>query len=293
MGFALASFFALSGLLALWWPWGLAAPVGRLLGWVAGSVGKIRRFEVEQRLVQSGIPEPVRVASGMYTSLGTGLYELLWTAAPGRRSLGAKVSLTPRTAQAIKAVQGRGAVVATAHTGNWDLVACAVASRAPLWVVSKRLRLRWLDQLWQGLRGRRGVRIVDVSGALKAGREALASGGLVAMIIDQAPERGRGVLVAPFLGRPAVHDLAPALLAARTQKPFALALGHRLADGTHEVDVPLLIEPPVRAGQAWAEDATRQAIRALESFVRAHPEQWLWLHRRWKGVPEVLIEPNP
>jgi KDO2-lipid IV(A) lauroyltransferase len=274
-----------AALLLAWWPWRLAAPAGRFLGWFVGSVLRVRRAEVEERLTRAGVPEPSRVAARMYAALGAGLYELLWTAAPGPRALARKVLLTPRAADALAAIRGRGAVVATAHTGNWDLTACAVAARAPLWVVSKRLRVRWLDRLWQGLRGARGVRIVDAAGALRGAREAVATGGLVAMILDQAPERRRGVLVAPFLGHPALHDLAPALLAARLGRPLALALSRRLPDGTHEVDVPLLLEPPARAGRAWAEEATGQAIAALEDFIRAHPAQWLWLHRRWKGVP--------
>lgn len=267
------------------WPWGLAASVGRVLGWLAGSVWKIRRTEVENRVDGALIQDASQIASGMYSSLGTGLYELLWTAAPGCRLLEDKVRFTVRAEQVLATVKGSGAVVMTAHTGNWDLIACAVASRAPLWVVSKRLQVQWLDRLWQGLRRRRGVRIVDAQGALRAGRDVLAAGGLLAMIVDQAPEREHGVLIAPFLGRPALHDLAPALLAARTKKPLLLALGRRLTSGVHEVDVVLHMDPPSQAGRVWAEEATRSAILALERFIRSYPEQWLWLHRRWKGVP--------
>ncbi|MCS6899130.1 MAG: lysophospholipid acyltransferase family protein [Myxococcales bacterium] len=272
-----------SALLLVWWPWCLAAPAGRLLGWFAGSILRVRRAEVEERLARAGIAAPSLVATQMYTSLGAALYELLWTAAPGPRPLDRKVLLSLRAAQALEVVRGRGAVVAATHTGNWDLAACAVAARAPLWVVSKRLRVRWLDQGWQRLRVARGVRIVEPSGAIVSARRAIASGGLVAMLLDQRPERKTGVLAAPFLGLPALHDLAPALLAARLRVPLALALSRRLPDGTHEIDVPLLLEPPPRAGRLWAEEATRRLIEALEAFVRAHPDQWLWLHRRWQG----------
>lgn len=264
----------------------MARRLGAALGWLAGSALRIRRREVVARLARAGFFDAERVASSMYASLGAGLVELLLTALPGERSLG-RVRLTPRAQQALEQVRASGAVVATAHTGNWDLAACAVASVAPLWVVSKRLRVRWLDRLWQALRARRGVRLLDARGALDAGRKALDAGALVAMIIDQAPERASGVLVAPFLGQPARHDLAPALLAARSEKPFALALARRLDDGSHEVDVPLLLLPPPRAGRPWAEDATQAAATALESFILRYPAQWLWLHRRWKDAPAL------
>ena len=276
----------LVGLLVAW-PWGLVRPVGAALGWLAGGGLRIRRGEVEQRLAQAGVAEPAKVARAMYASLGTALLELLWTAAPGPRSLGGRVRLTERAARIIEAARGRGAVVATAHTGNWDLMACAVAENARLWVVSKRLSVRWLDAIWQGIRRRRGVHIVSAAGAVAAARQGIAQGALVAMIIDQAPGRPRGTIEAPFFGQPAWHDLAPALLAARLRRPLFLALGHRCPDGTHEVDVPYYVEPPDGAGRLWAEAVTVELAVALEAYVRAWPAQWLWLHRRWKPRPSV------
>ncbi|RYE82030.1 MAG: hypothetical protein EOO75_21320, partial [Myxococcales bacterium] len=257
---------------------------GAALGWLVGGVLRVRRREVEGRLARAGVADPARTAGAMYASLGAGLVELLWTVAPGRRPLGDRVRLTERAERALASLGGRGAIVATAHTGNWDLIACAVASRVPLRVVSKRLRVGWLDALWQGLRRRRGVIIVDATAAVAAAREASGQGGLVAMIIDQAPERRHGVMRAPFLGLEAWHDLAPALVAARLGLPLLLALGHRCPDGRHEVDVPLCMEPPDKAARPWAERATRELVVALEAHVRAWPAQWLWLHRRWKPL---------
>ena len=278
---ALAAAVALISL-GLAWPWALARPAGAALGWLVGGVGRLRRGEVEDRLRSAGFADPAGIARGMYASLGAALYELLWTAAPGRRLLTRRVRLTARAEAALTAVATSGAIVATAHTGNWDLVACAVAERRPLWVVSKRLRVRWLDALWQGLRRRRGVRIVDATGAVAATREGLRQGALVAQIIDQVPERASGAMQAPFLGRDAWHDLTPALLAARLRAPLFVALGRRCEDGTHEVDVPLYMDAPDRADAAWAREVTVAMARVLEEHVRAWPSQWLWLHRRWK-----------
>jgi KDO2-lipid IV(A) lauroyltransferase len=87
------------------------------------------------------------------------------------------------------------------------------------------------------------------------------------------------------LGEGANCDLGPAMLAARAKVPLVLALGHRNADGTHEVDVPVVFEPPPRASRAWVEEVTVRMADELEKFVRERPEQWLWLHRRWKGAP--------
>lgn len=104
------------------------------------------------------------------------------------------------------------------------------------------------------------------------------------MLVDQAPERSSACVPSRFLGEAANCDLVPAMLAARARVPLVLALGHRNADGTHEVDVPLVLEPPEKPSRAWIEQATLEFTEALEMFVREHPSQWLWLHRRWKGA---------
>jgi len=185
--------------------------------------------------------------------------------------------------------RGRGVMVATAHTGNWDLAACGVASwmrqrsAKKLHVVTKRLSWRALDRMWQRLRALRGVGLVDARGATKQVLSALARGDVVAMMIDQVPERRSGVAAYPFLGAEARHDLAPVLLAIRAEAPILVAFGRRLASGVHEIDVVDCIEP--EASRA-PETVMRRISSGLERFIQENPTQWLWMHRRWKRREE-------
>lgn len=273
-------------------PWRALRPLGAALGWLAGPVLRIRRAHVVASMRRAGIARPAATARRMYASLGAGLLELLWMSARRTADLDAVVTFAPEALAAVERcrVRGRGVVVATAHTGNWDLVACAAARVAPLTVVTKRLSVRGLDRFWQSARAERGVRLVFPRGAAGATRRALAEGGLVGLLVDQAPERGRSVVDTSFLGAPARCDLAPALLASRARSPILVALGRRLPDGTHRVEVPLVIEPPDRPSRAWAVDATIAVERAVEAFVREHPDQWLWMHRRWKGASATAFD---
>lgn len=235
---------------------------------------------------EAGIAEVRRLARGMYASLGTGLFELFWMIGRPREELARKIAFAPEALETIAKyrAEGRGVVVATAHTGNWDLVACAAAELGPLAVVTKRLSMRSLDRFWQGARAARGVRLVEPEGASRIVLDALGEGGIVALLVDQAPERRAGFIELPFLGKPARCDLTPALLAARAKVPLLVALGRRLEDGTHLVEARLVLDPPSRPSRAWIHQATAQVQRAVDAFVREHPSQWLWLHRRWKGV---------
>jgi KDO2-lipid IV(A) lauroyltransferase len=271
-------------------PWAWMRPLGAALGAFVGGVLRIRRAQVARALADAGI----RCRPGaVYASLGTGLCELLWLAGRPRDAIEGRYRFAPGTATRLQqaSARGRGVVVATAHVGNWDLAACATAhwlarsaSPAALHVITKRLSWRALDAYWQRLRASRGVALIDARRAYRAARDALDQGNMVAMLVDQVPERSSGVASFPFLGTPARHDLAPATLAARAGAPIAVALSHRCADGAHELEVIDVLDPP----EPHRDDivhATQRIATTLERFVRTHPAQWLWLHRRWKVAP--------
>ncbi len=263
----------------------LARLLGALLGWLAGSVLRIRRAHVETSMRTAGVAHTAREARRMYAELGTSAIEFLWMAARGPKALehaGIDAGSTERWQQAL--ASGRGVVVAASHTGNWDLAACVVARQVELMVVTKRLSVGWIDRFWQRTRAALGVRLADARGAMRRAGEVLARGGAVAMMIDQVPSSARHALGVEFLGRPALADRAPAALAARTGAPLVVAASRRDVTGRHRLHVLTVLEPPVRPGRAWIDEATREATRALDAFVRRNPSQWLWMHRRWKPM---------
>jgi KDO2-lipid IV(A) lauroyltransferase len=262
---------------------GLARFLGAVLAFLVGDVLRVRRAHVEHAMARAGVRAPRNTARAMYRSLGRGLFELMGMSL--RHEGGIDSVRVPFETLAALRADGRGAVVATAHTGNWDLAACAIAAHAPLTVVTKRLSVGFLDRLWQGARRARGVRLVQAGSAARAVASALARGELVAMLVDQAPERSRGVVQVTFLGAPALVDLSPALAALRARVPLVAAFPVRDADGGHSVEIAAVIAPPSRPSRRWAEDAMTEVTRRLDAHVRRHPEQWLWMHRRWKGVP--------
>jgi KDO2-lipid IV(A) lauroyltransferase len=258
----------------------LARALGGLLAFVVGDLLRVRRAHVESAMQRAGVSAPRSVARAMYRSLGRGLIELLGMSVRHERDLLA-VRVPVHTIAELRA-GGRGAVVAVAHTGNWDLVACAVALHAPLTVVTKRLSIGFFDRLWQGARRARGVRLVQAGSAAGPVRAALRRGELVAMLVDQAPSPPRAVIRVPFLGAPALVDLAPALYALRARVPLVAAFPLRDPDGGHSVEIAAIIPPPPRPSRRWAEEAMAEVTRKLEAHVLRHPEQWLWMHRRWK-----------
>src|SRR5262249_24579739 len=122
---------------------------GWALGWLAGSVLRIRRAHVEASLRAAGIPRAAAHARAMYRALGVSAMEFLWLAVAGRRALAhVRIDDASRERWRDALSRGRGVVVAASHTGNWDFAACAMAGEGELLVVTKRLRIGWMDRFW-------------------------------------------------------------------------------------------------------------------------------------------------
>jgi KDO2-lipid IV(A) lauroyltransferase len=262
-------------------------------------VWRLRRRHVERALARAGVPAPARVADAMYRSLGASALEFLWFAGRPAARADAHAVIEPEAAAELARVRasGRGAVLAATHTGNWELAAFRLAEEARLAVVVKRQGMRAFDRFATRVRSARGVEPVDPTGALGAARARLDAGGLVAMLIDQAPADPRRprALACEFLGALAAVDRAPAALALRADVPLLVTAAWRDGSGTHRLAVLARFDPPpagdadlsgtaVRA-RAWVDRVTVGATRALDAFVRTHPEAWLWLHRRWRVRP--------
>jgi len=174
----------------------------------------------------------------------------------------------------------------TAHLGNWELlpVACRLTGYR-LSVVLRPPDAPWLDRLATRMRERSAVDLIDKRAALRPVLRALASGAMVGILLDQNAARREGVFV-PFFGRPASTSKSMAILALRTGAPIVPVFIHREDAGTHRVVVgsPLPI-PPSANMDASVVALTARCSEAIEAAIRAKPEQWLWLHDRWRTRP--------
>jgi KDO2-lipid IV(A) lauroyltransferase len=261
--------------------------LGRPLAWLAGSVLRIRRGHVENAMTHARLKGPAEEAWRFYSSLGQGVMELLWLAggAGGVSRDLSRVALVDPSSRSLleQALRSRhGVVLAASHTGNWELAACALAARAPLSVLVKPVSLGVLDAFMSRLRGRYGVGTLSGEGALALARAELEAGRVVAVLLDQVPAREEHGDWLPFLSRDALTDRAAAALAASQGCPLVVTASRRADGGRHWLHVLSVKHPPLRGRSAWARQATREATRELEAFVLRYPDQWLWLHRRWK-----------
>ena len=182
------------------------------------------------------------------------------------------------------AAQGRGVLILTAHYGNWELLAAAHGlTGLPLSIVTRPLDHPLLDDLAARFRQRSGAELIIKRQAVREVLQALRRQRMVGILLDQNATRPEGVFV-PFFGVPASTSKGLAVLALRTGAPVVPVFLRRDPDGRgHCMDVGAPIPPPPD-GDAATYTATFNQV--LEATIRRSPEQWLWMHARWRTQPK-------
>jgi len=183
---------------------------------------------------------------------------------------------------------GRGGILATGHLGNWELLNARLGvAGVPITVAVRELDDTRVDDLVTTLRSRFGSEVI--LRGISAGRQlirALGKGRGVGLLIDQDIPSIPGVFV-PFFNRLAWTPSGAAMLALRARCPIMPGFIHRKPDGTHKIKVyPPLKVPEEGSLAEKVEVMTAEATAAVEWQVRAWPEQWVWMHRRWRTRPE-------
>ncbi len=186
---------------------------------------------------------------------------------------------------------GRGAIFATAHCGNWEILSARLpVAGLPLISAVRELDNARLDALVTASRTRFGTEIFPRGPA--AGRHiarALGKNKVCGLLIDQDIRDVPGVFV-PFFGRPAWTPSGAAMLAIRRGCPVIPGFIHRRPDGTHAAEIhPPLDTPTAGTLEDQIRELTAAATAAIERQIRAYPEQWVWMHRRWRRQPDPSI----
>jgi KDO2-lipid IV(A) lauroyltransferase len=268
----------------------VAAWLGRRLGDL-GFVALRRRRRLTLANLRHAFPElPAaerrRLARRSWQHLGLTLVELCALLARPLDRFLERVSLEGvEHLDAAMAEHGH-ALMLTAHIGNWELLAAARRFRPyELAVIVRPLDTVGLNALAEEVRRKAGVELIDKRRALRPVLTALADGAMVAILLDQNASRREGVFV-PFFGRLASTSRAVAVLALRTGAPVVPIFARREAGGRHRVIIrPPLPAPPPNGGEAAVVELTARCTAAIEAAIREAPEQWLWLHARWRTRP--------
>lgn len=263
----------------------LAHKVGTALGLFWFHIVRFRRAEVEAALDRAlRLPTPQRrnLARANFVHYGRLVLEFLRLPVVVRNGTEGLVTFNGREHLDQALAEGRGVLLLGGHIGNYDLLAVAVALQGyPLTIVSKSLRNKAVERVWMSQREASGLHIALHRNTLREILKALRANGAVGFVIDQHARAD--AVVVEFFGQPAATLRSLATIAERTGAPVLPVVAIREDDGRHAVTIgaPIPLEV-VGDADANAHHNTQRFTRVLEDVIRRHPDQWTWMHRRWK-----------
>jgi Kdo2-lipid IVA lauroyltransferase/acyltransferase len=281
---------AVSGLVSIL-PRGASLALGRALGRGLGALDR-RHIAIAVENLRHAFPDWTderrrQVAHAVYGHFGAVLLDILWMAHRPPGEVSALVDEVVGAEHVERALAGgRGAVLVTAHVGNWELHGLAHGHRfGSIGVVARPLDNPELDRRLCEFRTRGGNSVIYKKRALAQVLRLLRDNRGIALLIDQNVQEGDGIFV-DFFARKAATTTVAAALAVKTGAALLPCRTELRPDGRYRLlyDAPLAV---VGGADKQAEIArlTQELTRVIEGWIRQAPSQWLWIHRRWKTRP--------
>lgn len=227
-----------------------------------------------------------RIAKGVFTNLCKNGVEWvsvrklnkenidLWVKSEGLDKIGRVLS------------KGKGGIVLSSHFGNWELLHVYFPLKGYHGTtIARRLYFDKYDQFLSSVRASKGVSVIYRGESPKKLLRLLKQNKLIGILADQDMDSVEGIFV-DFFGKPAYTPKAPVAFSLASGAPLIPCLVIR-EGGRHR----LVIEDPIEMEEKSTKDETirfntERWSRLMESYVRKYPEQWVWMHRRWKTKPE-------
>ncbi len=266
-------------------PLSLARKIGRTLGQLAYFTLRSRRRVALQNLDIAwgdalSNKEKRRIARGVFENIGIVAMEFPHTPKAG-------------AAPIVKLVgqehfdQTRGALFVSAHAANWEWMAATIAAHGmPVAEVVNEYSDSQRGELIDSVRRASGVTIIPKLSATGQIMQLLASATKVGILVDQSARRNR--VPTTFFGQPCWTTSGPAVLALRKDIPLHVFMMHREPAGDYVLKAsPRITIERTKDFRRDVATLTQHLQDMIEEHVRQYPDQWLWIHKRWKARPDL------
>ncbi|MDD8018570.1 MAG: lysophospholipid acyltransferase family protein [Bacteroidota bacterium] len=267
--------------------------LGKLLGTFVFYIVPIRKTLTLSNL-RHAFPEKSEfeiqsIARASYQNLFATFLEIFWLPRLTQKKIKQCVSASNVSVIDELMTEQKGVLILSGHFGNWELVALAYAVLCahPLLLIVQKQRNRYVDALMNKMRTMFGNDVIVMEQSPREVLKRLHENKGVALLADQSgPEGG---LFVNYFGRPASTHQGPAVFALRTGAPMMMGFMVRQPHGKFFIEVEKISytgigeteEDKIRA-------ITERHVQMLEKYVRKYPDQWLWMHKRWKHTDTYL-----
>lgn len=278
--------FRLLGLFSRKWAGRISDFLGKILFSVDKKHRKIAMDNLTYAFGQEKQPEEIeKIARQVFINLVQVIFEIGWSLSLNERRLFQHFKMDDFRHLKKAYEKGKGVLVLTAHCGNWEFLAVVGAIiKYPVSMVVRPLDFKPLDRFFINLRSRFGGKIIPKQRSLRAILRSLDRKEMVVLLMDQNVDWYEGVFV-DFMGHRACTNKGLALLALKTGAPVVPVFMVREKSGFRAEFGPEISTVKTGDKQKDIEINTQEYNRVIENFIRRYPDQWFWIHQRWKTKP--------
>ncbi len=273
-------------LLPLAWAGNLGALLGRLTYALARGERRKALASLAVAFPEKSDDERRQLARASFTHLGRMALELIRVPAiDARMDAVVEIDAASRAVMDEAVAHGKGVILVTGHCGNWELLARSLTHAGyPLTAIGKPTSDARTTKLVEDFRAGGRVRTLwrGQEGMGKALMQTLRDNHVLGILIDQDTQVPS--VFVPFFGRPAKTPRAVPDLACRSGARVVLGFCTRMGPQRYRVTVQA-VEGPASDSEEAAVAMTAELTAGIEQHVRAWPEQWVWMHQRWKSTP--------
>jgi len=271
-----------------------ALNMGDFLGWFIFSVLRIRRHVTITNLTmafpEKSLRELKTIALSTYQNFAKLIFEFIRFPKLDRETLLSYCIMDhpEYLDQALK--KGKGVILAAGHFGNWEIMAPLIVQMGyPINSVIAEQHNSLTDKIINEYRTMMGNRLISMGIAVRGVIRALRNNECVGLLVDQ--DAGADGIFIDFFNRKASTYPGPASLALKMGSPIIFGTPIRMPRGKHRIESRILCFDHLKETTPENIKKITQIIaQLLENAIRAHPDHWFWMHKRWKTRPPSMTE---
>jgi KDO2-lipid IV(A) lauroyltransferase len=228
-----------------------------------------------------------RIAQSSFEHFGKVLFDIIKFSSLSEENKEALLSMDGEEHVRNALEKGKGALVLTAHYGNWELGIIPISKLGEFNVIARALDIKRLEKELLALREGFGAKVIYKQQATRHTLRALKENRIVAILIDQNVLNDQAIFV-DFFGKLAGTTPALATFHLRTGAPIIPAFCLPTASRGYHVQLMEGLEfPPTGDHSADVQRITQECTKIIEDQIRDKPEFWLWFHDRWRAQPKI------
>lgn len=265
-------------------PLNLSVKAGRMIGGVLYRIDRKHRNLASENISLAlglGRTEADTLARRVFENIGMTFAEFIKIPSLDRDFIENNIAVDGLDNYREAKAEGKGVLLLAAHLGNWELLAAPLRGEK-VSVVYKKTKNPYVNSFINGIRGSYGLKTISHRNAVKDILAALKRGEGVGILLDQHAGMKEAVIV-DFIGRPAATNIGLAIIALKTGAPVVPIFLIREGEGRYRAvyDEPIYLQ---KSGDSEKDikEATIRFNSVIEKYVRMYPEQWFWVHDRWK-----------